>query len=110
LIVNAARARGWKLIDEKPGELTFELQHVRSHMAVVVRSNYSKAEISFGKASAKTFDCTPGIGCEVKADVVQRWMISLRREVGVGLLRLAIQDAGGSGKLPPERAAPAEAE
>ena len=108
LISNAARTRGWKLIDEAPGELTFELQHARSHMAVVVRSYYSKSELSFRKVSAKTFQCEPQFPCEVNPDVVQRWMINLRREVGVALLRLAIRDAGGS--LPPERAAVVEAE
>jgi len=96
LIVDAARIRGWKLIDEKPGELTFELLHARSHMAVVVKSYYSKSEFRFQKVSANTFQCEPQLPCEVNPDVVRRWMISLRREAGVALLRLAIQDAGGS--------------
>jgi hypothetical protein len=108
LIVNAARNRGWKLIDERPGELTFELQHARSHMAVVVRSYYSKSEFSFRRVSVNTFQCEPQLPCEVNSDIVQRWMISLRREAGVALLRLAIQDAGGS--VPSERAAVAETE
>jgi hypothetical protein len=108
LIVNAARIRGWKLIDELPGELTFELQHARSHMAVVVQARYSKSEFWFRKVSAKTFQCEPQLPCEVKPDIVQRWMISLRREAGVELLRLAVKDAGGS--LAPERAAVPEAE
>jgi hypothetical protein len=108
LIVNAARIRGWKLIDEMPGELTFELQHAKSHMAVVVKSHYSKSEFSFRRVSAKTFQCEPQAPCEVNPDIVQRWMISLRREAGVELLRLAIKDAGGS--LAPERAAVPETE
>ena len=108
VIVNSARIRGWKLIDERPGELTFELQHARSHMAVVVKSYYSKSEFSFRRVSANTFQCEPQLPCEVNLDIVQRWMISLRREAGVALLRLAIRDAGGS--LPPERAAVAETE
>ena len=108
LIVNAARARDWKLIDERPGELTFELQHVRSHMDVVVRAYYSKSELSFRRVSAKTFQCVPELPCEVNPDVVQRWMINLRREVGVALLRLAIRDAGGT--VPAERAAVVETE
>lgn len=106
LIVDAALTRGWKLIDERPGELTFELQHVRSHMDVVVKSYYSKSELSLRRVSARTFQCEPQLPCEVNPDVVQRWMINLRREVGVALLRLAIRDAGGS--LPSERAAVAE--
>jgi hypothetical protein len=108
LIVNAARVRGWKLIDERPGELTFELQHARSHMAVVVRSYYSKSEFSFRIVSTNTFQCEPQLPCEVNPDIVQRWMIGLRREAGAELLRLAIKDAGGS--LPPGRAPVAEAE
>jgi len=108
LIVDAARLRGWKLIDEKPGELTFELQHARNHMAVVAKSHYSKSEFSFHRVSAKTFQCERQLPCEVDHDVVQRWLISLRREAGVALLRLAIQDAGGI--VPPVRAAVAEAE
>jgi hypothetical protein len=108
LIVDAAFARGWKLVNEGPGELTFELQHARSHMDVVVRSFYSKSEISFRKVSAKTFECVSDQPCEVNPDVVQRWMINLRREVGVTLLRLAIKDAGGT--LPAGREAVAEAE
>lgn len=106
LIVNAAISRGWKLIDEKPGELTFELQHARSHMAVVAKSYYSKSEFSFRRVSAKTFQCERQFPCAVDPDIVQRWMISLRREAGVALLRLAIQDAGGS--VPPARAAVVE--
>lgn len=108
LIVNAARIRGWRLIDERPGELTFELQHVRSHMAVVVRSYYSKSDIGFQRVSVQTFQCEPELPCEVNPDIVQRWMIGLRREAGVALLRLAIQDAGGS--VPPGRVAVPEAE
>jgi hypothetical protein len=108
LIVNVARVRGWTLIDERPGELTFGLQHARAHMAVVVRAYYSKSEFSFRRVSANTFQCEPERPCEVNHEIVQRWMISLRREAGVAVLRLAIQDAGGS--LPPERAAVAEAE
>ena len=108
LIVNAARARGWQIIDDRPGELTFELQHARSHMAVVVKSYYSNSELSFRRVSAKTFQCVPELPCEVNPDVVQRWLINLRREVGVALLRLAIRDAGGS--LPAERAAVVETE
>jgi len=108
LIFNAARIRGWKLIDEKPGELTFELQHAKSHMAVVVRAYYSKSEFWFRRVSAKTFQCVREFPCKVDPDILQRWMINLRREAGVALLRLAIQDAGGS--LPPERAAVAEAD
>lgn len=108
LIVKAALSRGWKLIDERPGELTFELQHARSHMAVVAKSYYSKSDFSFRRVSAKTFQCERQFPCEVDPDIVQRWMISLRREAGVALLRLAIQDAGGS--LPPERVAVVEAE
>jgi len=106
LIVNGARRRGWKLIDERPGELTFELQHAKSHMAVVVKSDYSKSEFQFRRVSVKTFQCVPQRPCKVKPYIVQRWMINLRREAGVALLRLAIKDAGGS--LPPERAAVAE--
>jgi len=108
LIVNAARVHGWRLIDERPGVLTFELQHARSHMAVVARSFYSKSEFSFQRVSAKTFQCEPQQPCEVNPDIVQRWMMSLRREAGVALLRLAIKDAGGS--LAPERAAVPETE
>jgi hypothetical protein len=107
LIVDAARIRGWKLIDEKPGELTYELQHARSHMAVVAKAYYSKSEFSFRKVSARTFECERRFPCVVDPDIVQRWMIGLRREAGVALLRLAIQDAGG---VVPERAAVAEAE
>ena len=108
LIVDAAQARGWRLVGESPGELTFELQHVRSHMDVVVRSFYSNSEISFRRVSAKTFQCDPQAPCEVNQDVVQRWMLGLRRDVGVALLRLAIKDAGGT--LPADRAAVAETE
>ena len=108
LIFNAARTRGWKLIDERPGELTFELQHAKSHIAVVVRANYSKSEFSFRRVSAKTFQCPPQLKCGFDPDMVQRWMINLRREAGVALLRLAIQDAGG--RLPAERVAVAETE
>jgi hypothetical protein len=108
LIVNSARIRGWKLIDERPGELTFELQHARSHMAVVVRFYFSKSEFWFRHVSANTFQCEPQLPCEVNPAILERWMISLRREVGVELLRLAIQDAGGG--VGPERAAVAEAD
>jgi hypothetical protein len=108
LIVNAARIRGWKLIDERPGELTFELQHARSHMAVVAKAYYSKSDFSFRRVSANTFQCEPQLPCEVNPDIVQRWMIGLRREAGVELLRLAIQDAGGS--VPTGRPAAAETE
>jgi hypothetical protein len=108
LIVNAARGRGWKLIDERPGELMFELQHVKTHMTVVVRAPYSKSEFSFHKISANTFQCPPQVTCAVDPAIVQRWMISLRREAGVALLRLAIQDAGGS--LPAGRAPVPETE
>lgn len=108
LIVDAAQPHGWKIIDERPGELTFELQHVRSHMAVVAKAYYSTAELSFRKVSVKTFQCDSKAPCEVNADVVQRWMIGLRREVGVALLRLAIRDAGGS--VTAEPAAVAESE
>jgi hypothetical protein len=107
LIVNAARERGWKLIDERPGELMLELQHVKSHMTVVVRVPYSKSEFSFHKISANTFQCPPDVPCAVDPAIVQRWLISLRREAGVALLRLAIQDAGGT---LPVRAPVAEAE
>jgi hypothetical protein len=96
LIVNAAHVRGWILIDESPGELTFQLQHARSHMAVVAKAIYSKAEFSFRTVSAKTFQCERQFNCLVDPEVVHRWMIGLRREAGVALLRLAIQDAGGS--------------
>jgi hypothetical protein len=109
LIVTAARVRGWKLIDERPGELTFELQHAKSHMVVVAKSYYSKSEFWFRRISANTFQCEPQLPCAVDHDVVHRWMISLRREAGVALLRLAIQDAGGSVGAP-ERAPVAEAE
>lgn len=108
LIVNAARERGWKLIDERPGELMLELQHVKSHMTVVVRVPYSNSEFSFHKISANTFQCPPEVTCAVDPAIVQRWLVSLRREAGVALLRLAIQDAGGS--LPPGRAPVAETE
>jgi hypothetical protein len=109
LILDAARIRGWQLIEEKPGELTFELQHARSHMAVVARSYYSKSEFSFRRISARTFQCERQFPCEVDPAIVQRWMIGLRREAGAALLRLAIQDAGGSVGAP-ERAQVAEAE
>jgi hypothetical protein len=108
LIVSAARARGWKLIDERPNELMFELQHLKSHMTVVARAPYSKSEFSFHKISANSFQCPPQVACAVDPAIVQRWMISLRREAGVALLRLAIQDAGGS--LPAARAPVAETE
>lgn len=108
LIVNAARVRGWKLIDESPGELTFELQHAKSHMDVVAKASYSKTEFSFRKISVKTFQCDSGLLCEIDPVIVQRWMVSLRREAGVALLRLAIQDAGAS--VPGGRAPVAEAE
>jgi hypothetical protein len=108
LIANAARIRGWNLIGESPGEFTFELQHAKSHMVVVARAFYSKSELSFRKVSAKTFNCQPELPCGVDPDVVQRWMINLRREVGVALLRLAIKDAGGS--VPAERVPVVETE
>jgi hypothetical protein len=47
------------------------------------------------KVSVTTFQCDPQLPCEVIPDIVQLWMISLRREVGVALLRLAIKDGGG---------------
>jgi hypothetical protein len=108
LIVSSARIRGWTLIDERPGELTFELQHANAHMAVVVKSYYSKSEFSFRKVSAATFQCEPQKPCEVNPDIVQRWLIGLRRDAGIALLRLAIQDAGGT--LPAARTPVAEAE
>jgi hypothetical protein len=64
--------------------------------------------LSFRRVSAKTFNCQPQLPCGVDPDVVQRWMVNLRREVGVALLRLAIRDAGGS--VPAERAAVVETE
>jgi hypothetical protein len=96
LIVSAAHVRGWILIEESPGELTFQLEHARSHMAVIAKANYSKSEFSFRTVSAKTFQCERQFNCLVDPEVVHRWMIGLRREAGVALLRLAIQDAGGS--------------
>lgn len=95
LIVDAATRRGWKVIDDKPGELTFELKHAKSHMDVVVRSFYTKTEFWFQRVSARTYDCQPQLPCGIDPEILQRWMIGLRREAGVMLLRLAIQDAGG---------------
>jgi hypothetical protein len=108
LIVDSAQSHGWKLIDERPGELTFELQHARSHMDVVAKAYYSRSELSFRKVSVRTFQCDGQAPCEIIPDVVTRWMIGLRREVGAAFLRLAIRDAGGN--VSPEPAAPAEAE
>ena len=95
LIVDAATRRGWKIIDDQPGELTFELKHAKSHMAVVVKSFYTKSEFWFKRVSAKTYECKPKLPCRINPEILQRWMIGLRREAGVILLRLAIQDAGG---------------
>ncbi len=96
LIVDAANKRGWQIIDDKPGELTFELKHAKSHMDVVIKSFYTKSEFWFQRVSAKTYDCQPQLPCEINPEILQRWMIGLRREAGVMLLRLAIQDAGGN--------------
>ena len=76
-------------------------------MAVVAKAYYSKSELWFERVSAETYQCQSNLPCEVDADIVQRWMISLRRDAGVALLRLAIQDAGGS--LAPTREPIAEA-
>jgi hypothetical protein len=96
LIVDAATRHGWKITDEKPGELTLELNHAKSHMTVVAKAFYTRSEFWFKRVSAKTYQCQPQLPCGVDPETVQRWMIGLRREAGVMLLGLAIQDAGGS--------------
>jgi len=96
LIVDAATRRGWKIIDDRPGELTLELKHAKSHMAVVVKSFYTKSEFWFQRVSSKTYECKRQLPCGINPEILQRWMIGLRREAGVALLRLAIQDAGGN--------------
>jgi hypothetical protein len=96
LIVDAATRHGWQITDEKPGELTLELRHAKSHMDVVAKAYYTKSEFWFKRVSANTYECQPQHPCKVDPEILQRWMIGLRREAGVMLLRLAIQDAGGN--------------
>src|SRR5262245_2665862 len=83
LIVEAATRHSWKVIDEKPGEVTFELIHLKTHMAVIAKAFYTKSEFWFEKVSAKTYQCVPELPCQVDPAIVQRWMVTLRREAGV---------------------------
>jgi hypothetical protein len=106
LIVDAATRHSWKVTDERPGELTLELRHVKSHMIVVAKAFYSKSEFWFKRVGANTYQCEAQHPCKVDPEILQRWMIGLRREAGVSLLRLAIQDAGGN--VAPIREAPVE--
>lgn len=108
LIVRAAAVRGWRVVEDSPGALTFELRHMKTHVVVIAMASYSKSDFSFHKVSASTFDCDPSPTCKVDPLVVQRWMISLRREAGVALLRAAIADAGGGVGGLPMPAAPVE--
>ena len=95
VIVNAAKSHQWQIIEDRPGELTLELQHAKAHMDVVAKVYYSTSELSLRKISVKTFQCESQSPCEIDSQVVTRWMIGLRREIGVEFLRLAIQDSGG---------------
>jgi hypothetical protein len=76
--------------------MTLRLNHVKAHMTVVARARYTKSELWFERVSANTYQCVPDQPCQVAPEVVHRWMVTLRREVGVSLLRMAIADAGGS--------------
>jgi hypothetical protein len=96
LIADSARRHTWQVIDERPGEMTLRLNHVKAHMTVVARARYTKSELWFERVSANTYQCVPDQPCQVAPEVVHRWMVTLRREVGVSLLRMAIVDAGGS--------------
>jgi hypothetical protein len=95
LIATAATRHTWRIIDERPGELTLQLNHVKAHMTVVAKAYYTKSELWFEKVGANTYQCVPEHPCQVEPEIVQRWMITLRREAGIALLRLAIEDAGG---------------
>lgn len=94
LLIQSATRHGWKVIDEKAGELTFELRHVKANALVVAKAAYSKTEIRLDKKSEGKLDAT--VAASAEARTYQRWMIGLRREIGLNLLLLAIKDAGGT--------------
>jgi hypothetical protein len=96
LIADSATRHTWRIVEERPGELVLQLDHARAHMTVVAKARYTRSELWFERVGASTYQCVPEEPCKVVPEIVQRWMVTLRREVGISLLRMAIKDAGGT--------------
>jgi hypothetical protein len=96
IIFSGAARHDWRVIAEKPGQITTELRSERDQALVVVNTLYGADFIRLEVVSATSLNCAKGSSCAVQDALIQRWMINLRREYALALLNAAIVDTGGT--------------